>query len=243
MSKWPWSSRSPKKHIFKACVTPLTSSNRFCNGRAKRVALVEKGNGPWKRNIVTVKIKGSFQWGREVKDKKIVNLDLFFQTVLFGHISKTSTHSLLMHDHSYWSTFDLHLVRSPKTLWMVLLRIQTMGVEPWSWTTEKYHLPWPDFMVHGVNRALVWSMTISISLEVRYLDLYTKSLRAMVRVGCKRDSPFENVETPCPSWIVAHIFHEGGHSLPLQSISYILGFGYGTSSMYRGFFMTFCIDS
>ena len=41
----------------------------------------------------------------------------------------------LMHGHSSSPTFGLHLERSSKTL-------------------EKGHLPWSDFMVHGVNRPL-----------------------------------------------------------------------------------------
>ena len=51
MSKWSWSSRSPKD-IFKGLHYLLTWSNGFCSGRGKRGLLVEKRKGPWQRNDV-----------------------------------------------------------------------------------------------------------------------------------------------------------------------------------------------
>jgi hypothetical protein len=43
--------RSPKD-IFEGLHYPLTWSNKFCGGRGKRGGLVEKGKGPWQKNVV-----------------------------------------------------------------------------------------------------------------------------------------------------------------------------------------------
>jgi hypothetical protein len=66
-------------------------------------------------------------------------------------ILKKSAHSLLMHGHSSWSTFDSYLMRGPKTLSIDLKINRTMDIGPSSQTIEKGHLPWSHFMVHGVN--------------------------------------------------------------------------------------------
>ena len=116
--KWPWSSRSPKG-IFWGLHYPLTWSNGFCGGRGKRNALVEKRQGPMAKKSC----HESFQWnifsGNENEDKKRQKNGqtwIFFTIVLFGHIFNKSTHSLLVHGHTSWSTSGLHLVRGSKTL-------------------------------------------------------------------------------------------------------------------------------
>jgi hypothetical protein len=41
----------------------------FCGGRGNRGAVVEKGRGPWQRNIF-VKNSNYYFWGREVENKR-----------------------------------------------------------------------------------------------------------------------------------------------------------------------------
>ena len=51
------------------------------------------------------------------EDKRMVKLEFFFKTTLFGHILQKNQHiHFLVHGHSSWSTFGLHLVRGPKAL-------------------------------------------------------------------------------------------------------------------------------
>ena len=51
------------------------------------------------------------------EDKRMVKLDFFsFKISFIGHIIIKLVYSLLMHGHSSWSTFGLHLVRGPKAL-------------------------------------------------------------------------------------------------------------------------------
>ena len=52
-----------------------------------------------------------------MKTREQSNLDFFPKTAPFGHILKKTTHSLLVHGHSSWSVFGLHLAREgPKGL-------------------------------------------------------------------------------------------------------------------------------
>ena len=82
MLEWLWNSRSPRD-IFWGLHYPLTWSNGFCGGRGKRVALVEKGKGPWQRNIVILVFWWIF-FGEE-KSKEWWNLK-FVKTAFFRHI-------------------------------------------------------------------------------------------------------------------------------------------------------------
>ena len=51
------------------------------------------------------------------EDKRMVKLEFFsFKTTLLGHVSKSKHIHFLVHGHSSWSTFDLHLVRGSKAL-------------------------------------------------------------------------------------------------------------------------------
>ena len=54
-------------------------------------------------------------WEREDEDKRMVKPDFY---LLFQNYPLWA-HSLLMHGHSSWSTFGLHLVRCPKALWFL----------------------------------------------------------------------------------------------------------------------------
>ena len=56
-----------------------------------------------------------------------------------------------------WSFLLVHIRFTPsegaqRLCKMIFLRNPTMGVRPSSQTMEKDHLPWSNFMVHGVNR-------------------------------------------------------------------------------------------
>ena len=91
------------------------------------------------------------------ENKRIVKFDFLFLSKLpfLGIYLKKSAHSFLVHGHSSWSTFNLHLLRGPKALEVYFLRNWTMDVELSSRTMEKGHFPWSDFMVHGVNQTLL----------------------------------------------------------------------------------------
>ena len=74
-----------------------------------------------------------------------------FKTALIGRIlEKNQNINLLVHNHYSWFTFGLCLVRGPKALSIDSLRDWTMEVGLSSRTMEN-HLPWFDFMVHGVT--------------------------------------------------------------------------------------------
>jgi hypothetical protein len=50
------------------------------------------------------------------EDKRMVKLDFFsFQISIYGHILKKSI-NFLVHIHSSWPTFGLHLMTGPKAL-------------------------------------------------------------------------------------------------------------------------------
>ena len=142
MSEWPWSSRSPKD-MFQGLHYPLTWSNKFCDGWSKRDALIEKGRGPWQRIDVIMnfwwKVLGKRRWRQENGQTWFFNLfilfDFSFKTPLFGHKLKSPYIHLLLHGHSSWSTFGLHLVRGPMALWFHLKRTR----------------PWKKAIFHGLT--------------------------------------------------------------------------------------------
>ena len=74
-----------------------------------------------------------------------------FQNCHFWAYVKKKCNHFLLHGHSSWSTFGLHLVRAQKTLWIDFFK----KLDNVRWSIERTHLQWLDFMVHGVNRALV----------------------------------------------------------------------------------------
>ena len=116
----------------------------------------------------------------------------------------------MVHSHSSWSTFGLHLVRLCR---FIFLRYQTMEVGPSSRTKEKCHLPWFDSMVHNVNRPSVWNV-------ISFLALISMH-------GCEIYSPydwnflklrFNSLYTICPN-LNTPIFnltslHTKGHFTP-----------------------------
>jgi hypothetical protein len=95
----------------------------------------------------------------EEKIREWPNFNFFLKIALFGHILKKIAHSLLVHGHSSWSTFGLHLVIDPKALYIDSLRNRTMDVESSSRTMERGHLSWSDLMVLGVNGPKAYEIT------------------------------------------------------------------------------------
>ena len=77
----------------------------------------------------------------KTREDKMVKLE-FFSKLPFLKEKNQHIH-FLVHGHSSLSTFGLNLVRGPKVLQISIFLNQTMG---------KSHLPWSDFMVHGVNQ-------------------------------------------------------------------------------------------
>ena len=68
-------------------------------------------------HVLTHLTKSEGKWSPR-EDKKTVKLTLFFQNCLFFGIyqKKINTFVFLVHGHSSWSIFGLHLVRGPKAL-------------------------------------------------------------------------------------------------------------------------------
>ena len=106
--EWPWSSRSPK--------------DRFEGlHRGKRVTLVEKKTRVHGKEMFFIinlnELDDKEEKTKRREDKRMVQLECFqnypFWTFFFLEIS---TVIFLMHGHSSWPTFGLHLVRCPKTL-------------------------------------------------------------------------------------------------------------------------------
>ena len=145
----------PPKDIFKGLHYPLTWLNGFCSGRGKRGALIyKKKEGA--HDIELLK-KSNFQiffWKEEkvtIREDQEWSNSFFFSSKLpfLDMDSKTQHIHFLVHGHSSWSTFGLHLVRGPKALQIDFLRNQTLEVGPWSQTMEKsshfmvwLHCPW-----------------------------------------------------------------------------------------------------
>ena len=50
------------------------------------------------------------------KRRECSNLNLICEIYVLGHILKSQHIHFLVHDHSSWSTFGIHLVRGPKAL-------------------------------------------------------------------------------------------------------------------------------
>ena len=114
MLEWSWSLRSPKD-IFQDLHYSLTWSDGFCDGRGKRGAMVEKGKGPWHRNIIIMKFWWNFfDGGIEDDDKRRQKngQNCHFWT----YIKKNQHNHFVVRGHSSWSTFNIHLVKSPKAL-------------------------------------------------------------------------------------------------------------------------------
>ena len=65
----------------------------------------------------------------------------------------------LVHGHSSWSTFGLHFNEGPIGFKIWFFKKSDHASGPWNPTMKKDHLPWSDFMVHGVNWPEVLALT------------------------------------------------------------------------------------
>ena len=77
----------------------------------------------------------------------------FFSKLPFlGIYYKIQHIHFLVHGHTSWSTFDLHLVRGPKALWIDFFKKSDNG----SWTVKSDYGKGSSFMiqlhVYGVNQ-------------------------------------------------------------------------------------------
>ena len=80
---------------------------------------------------------------REDKIMIILEFFLLLKISLFGHILKELPHSLLVHNHSSWSTFSLHLVRGPKAFFKKLFfRTTKVGLVKSPSFMVQPHGPW-----------------------------------------------------------------------------------------------------
>ena len=86
--------------------------------------------------------------------------------LMTDNIKKNQHLHFLVHGHSSWSTFGLHLVKGPWTMKTNILVTRTMEVVPWSRPTQSRPLTWDDFMVHSVNRpSFIVSLTEPINVK------------------------------------------------------------------------------
>ena len=68
----------------------------------------------------------------------MVKLEFVFWIALLEHVlKKQSVHSPLVHGHSSWSTFGLHLVRGPKGFCKLIFK----ETRPWM-LDHQFHGPW-----------------------------------------------------------------------------------------------------
>ena len=115
----------PKSHILRPTLY-ADMVQRVLQWERQTNALVEKDKDPWQRNVVIIIVqyiflfkKGGEEKMKTRKDKRMVKLYfiLFFQNFLiWAYIFLNQHIHFLVHGHSAWSTFGLHLVRGPKTL-------------------------------------------------------------------------------------------------------------------------------
>jgi hypothetical protein len=92
--------------------------HKMCSSKKKKKK--KKSKGLWQRNGVIIFYNILlFSHGKEKmkrREENGQNYIVFFNSALFGHILNNHQIHFLMHSHSSWSTFSLHLVRGPKTL-------------------------------------------------------------------------------------------------------------------------------
>ena len=112
----------PQKTYFKAFIIHWHGPTGFFVGRGKRDAMIEKGKGPWQRNIVIINSLMIF-FGEEKRRQKNGQIWFFFKISLFGHILYTLAHSF------FWCMIiplDPHSVtpsEGPKGFYFLLLII------------------------------------------------------------------------------------------------------------------------
>ena len=117
MLEWPWSSRS-SIDIFWGLHYPLTRSNGICGGRGKR--------GPMKEKCCYKSNFDELFLGEEKMEENGQSWLYCFKIVLLGHILQIQHICFMVHGHSSWSTFGLHLVRVQR-----LCKLIRKQIGPW----------------------------------------------------------------------------------------------------------------
>ena len=137
-----------KRHIH----YPLPWSKGFWGGRSKRGALVKKDKGMWQRNVVVMIFFMIFFCEGENEEKrrqKNRQTWLFPQNYPFWTYFKQKFAHIhfLVHGHSSWSTFTLHLVWDAKTLLNWFVKKSDHGC----WIMKSNHGKRPSSMIqpHG----------------------------------------------------------------------------------------------
>ena len=144
LSKWSWSSSSPKDVFWDMVRCSLTWSNGFCVVRGERGALVDKPHGFMAEKCCYDKLWWILNGEEKMKTregKSMVTLGfhlfIFVKTTFLGHMFTTSTHSMFgAWCRSSWSALGVHLGSGPKGFYFIFilfyLRNQAMEVGPWS---------------------------------------------------------------------------------------------------------------
>ena len=147
----------PKRHISRPTLSTGMIQQVLWWERQRR-CYSRKKQGPIAEKCFCNKFLMKFYQGGEDEDKRRQEKGqtwiYFFTKLSFLDIYFLNQHiHFLVHDHSTYSTFSLHLVRGPKTLSIEFFeKIRPWMLDPKS-DHEKYHLPCSDFMVHDVKRA------------------------------------------------------------------------------------------
>ena len=142
------------KDIFNGLHYPLARSNGFCVGSGKTCALVEKRPGPWHGSVIIKKLWKK-KWRIDDEDKRMVKLDFNF----FSQNYPFWAYGIKKIAHSFcgtWSLLLVHIWLTPSERSKGFVNWYLNKLEHGSWTFKsdhgKGHLPWSDFMIHGVHR-------------------------------------------------------------------------------------------
>ena len=102
------------------------------------------------------------------ENKWMVKLDFIFSKLPFvGMYQKKSTHTFL----GAWSFHLVHIWFTPNEGPKGFVHWFFEKLDHGSWTMEKCHLPWSDFMVYAVNWPSVWSLSTSLAPHMHLTTL------------------------------------------------------------------------
>ena len=147
-----------KRRILRPTLSTGTHPTGFALGEIKKRRTSRKRQGSMAKkwcynnnNKLNEFFLGKRRW-RQEKTWERSNFFLLSKLPFLNIYQKKNQHiHFWVHGHSSWSTFGSHLVWGPKTLYIDIFEKLDHGC----WSMEKDHLPWSDFMVHGVNWPLV----------------------------------------------------------------------------------------
>ena len=110
----------PNIHILRPILSTDMVQRALPWERQKR-CFGRKRQGPMAKKLLLSKkfndffLRGKRRWIQEKTKYSSNSTFFFFKTALFGQILNKNQHMyFLVHSHSSWSTFGLHLVRGPK---------------------------------------------------------------------------------------------------------------------------------